>query len=404
MKVPEAIGARLSRFGRARGGGSTGVTAPVRCDRRTKHLAKRLRPGDIAVIDHVDLDQVSAEALLDREVGAVLNIAPSISGRYPNLGPRLLVDAGVPLVDDVDPEIFARVHEGERLTLDGGTLVRGRSVLATGTPQTSEAVSAAMEAARAGIAVQLEAFAANTVEYLRSEHDLIFDGVGVPAVATPMEGRHVVVAVRGYRHSEDIAALRAYIREFRPVLIGVDGGADTLIDAGHRPDIVIGEFDCVSDEALSGGAELVVHADRDGRASGLKRVRGLGREAAAFRGACTAEDAAMLLADDAGASLIVLAGSHSDLEEFLDRGRAAMAGMFLTRLRVGGKLVDARGAARLHRSRISPWSLLALAGAALPVVVAAAFTAPGGVGFADLLSPRWHVLAEYAYRLTGLFT
>ncbi|KIH99477.1 thiamin pyrophosphokinase [Streptomonospora alba] len=394
----------MSRFGRGRGGGSTGVTAPVRCDRRTKNLAKRLRPGDIAVIDHVDLDRASAEALLEREVAAVLNTAVSISGRFPNLGPRLIVEAGVPLVDDVDPEVFARVHEGERLTLDGGALLKGESVLATGTPQTSESVAAAMDAARAGISVQLEAFAANTAEYLRHEHDLLFDGVGIPDVSTPMEGRHVLVAVRGYHHREDLAALHPYIRDFRPVLIGVDGGADALVEAGFRPALVVGDFDCVSDQALNSGAELVVHADRDGRAPGLKRVRELGREAAAFRGAGSGEDAAILLADHAGASVIVLAGAQSALEEFLDRGRVGMAGSFLTRLRVGGRLVDAKGAARLYRRRISPWSLIALAGAALLVVVLAALSSPARSGYVAFLTTRWDLLAEYAYRLTGLFT
>ncbi|MFD0801885.1 putative cytokinetic ring protein SteA, partial [Streptomonospora algeriensis] len=268
MKVPEVLVARFSRFGRVREGGSTGVTGPVRCDRRTRNLATRLSPGDIAVIDHLDLDRVSAEALLQRGVAAVLNAAASISGRYPNLGPRLLVEAGVPLVDNVDPEVFARVHEGEQLTLDGGTLLRDGSVVATGTPQTPESVAAAMEAARAGVAVQLEAFATNTAEYLRHEHDLLFDGVGIPDVSTPMQGRHVLVVVRGYHHREDLAALHPYIREFRPVLIGVDGGADALIEAGFRPALVVGDFDCVSDQALTSGAELVVHADRDGRAPG----------------------------------------------------------------------------------------------------------------------------------------
>lgn len=188
------------------------------------------------------------------------------------------------------------------------------------------------------------------------------------------------------------------------MLIGVDGGADALVEAGFRPAVVVGDFDGVGDRALSGGAELVVHADRDGRAPGLKRVRELGRDAAAFRGAGSGEDAAILLADAAGASVIVVAGARSALEEFLDRGRVGMAGAFLTRLRVGGKLVDAEAAARLHRRRLSPWSLLALAGAALVVVVLAALSSPAGAEYAALLTKRWDLLADFAYRLTGLFT
>nr|WP_255430259.1 putative cytokinetic ring protein SteA [Streptomonospora sp. PA3] len=386
---------------RPRRGGRTGIVAPVRCDRRTNRLLKRLRPGDIAVIDHVDLDRASAEALLDAGVSAVLDTSPGISGRYPNLGPRVLADAGIPFVDHVDPEVFARVHEGEPLTLDGGTLLRGTTVLATGTPQTSESVAAAMEAARAGMSVQLEAFAANTAEYLRRDHALLVDGLGVPAVSTPIEGRHVLVAVRGYRHREDLAALRPYIRQFRPVLIGVDGGADELMEAGHRPDIIVGDLELVSDKALVSGAELVVRTDRDGRSPGLKRVRDLGLDAVCFPAAGSGEDAAMLLADDAGAGLIVTAGTRAGLQELLDSGRAGMAGTFLTRLRVGGKLVDAEGAIRLHRSRISPWSLLGLAGAALLTLAVAAYGSPAGTVYTAFIAMRWDALAHW---FTGLLT
>ena len=401
MKVPTALGARFSRFRRPKDGGSTGVTAPVRADRRTKNLTKRLRPGDIAVIDHTDLDRVSAEALVECGVSAVLNVATGISGRDPTLGPQMIVEAGIPLVDEVDPEVFARVREGEVLHLEGGRLLRGGETVAQGVVQDAESVATAMDEARAGLSVQLEAFAANTMEYLKRERELLFDGVGVPRIATPIEGRHVLIVVRGYHYREDIAALRSYIREYRPVMIGVDGGADALMEAGYRPDVIVGDFDSVSDRVLGCGAELVVHAYRDGRAPGLKRLTDLGHEAVVFPATGTSEDVAMMLADDYGAQLIVAVGTHATLEEFLDKGRAGMASTFLTRLRVGGKLVDAKGVSRLYRSRISPWSLLALVAASLLTILVAAWSSPVGQVFLANAGARWDA---FLYWLTGLFS
>ena len=217
----------------------------------------------------------------------------------------------------------------------------------------NEAVQAAMTLARAGLSDQLEAFAQNTMDYLRKERELLFDGVGVPDITTDLDGRHALIVVRGYHYKEDLETLRHYIREYRPVLIGVDGGADALIEARHKPDLIVGDMDSVSDDALRCGAEIVVHAYRDGRAPGLERVRALGVEPVVFPATGTSEDVAMLLADDKGATLIVAVGTHVTLVEFLDKGRQGMASTFLTRLRVGGKLVDAKGVSRLYRARIS---------------------------------------------------
>src|SRR5690606_949627 len=352
------------------------------------------------IIDHGDLDRVSAEALVECGVSAVVHAAKSISGRYPNLGPQLLVEAGIPLVDEVGPEIFTQIEEGERLRLEGNTLLRGDTVVAKGVEQDAESIKAAMAEARAGLAVQLEAFAANTMEYLKRERALLLEGVGVPEITTPIEGRHVLIVVRGYHYREDLAALRPYIREYRPVIIGVDGGADALLEAGYRPDIIVGDFDSVSDRALACGAELVVHAYRDGRAPGLRRLTELGYEAVVFPATGTSEDVAMMLADDAGAALIVAVGTHATLEEFLDKGRAGMASTFLTRLRVGGKLVDAKGVSRLYRSRISPWTLLLLVAASLLTIVVAAYCSPAGQVSLTFLAARWDA---FYYWLTGLF-
>ncbi len=353
-----------------------GVHGVVRVDPRTKSLTKRLRPGEIAVIDHLDLDRVSAEALVACAPAAVLNAARSTSGRYPNLGPEILVSAGVPLLDDLGPDILTLV-EGHRVRVVESEVYEGERLVAEGVLQDEHTVAAATEAAREGLAVQLESFAANTMDYLRRERELLLDGVGVPDISTVIEGRQVLIVVRGYHYKEDLVVLRPYIREYRPVLIGVDGGADAILEAGWKPDMIVGDMDSVSDRALACGAEVVVHAYRDGRAPGVERVEQLGVPHVVFPATGTSEDVAMLLADDKGAELIVAVGTHATLVEFLDKGRSGMASTFLTRLRVGGKLIDAKGVSRLYRHRISNWqlALLVLAGLLALVVALAATTA-----------------------------
>lgn len=365
-----------------------GVTGTVRVDPRTKALTKRLRPGDVAVIDHLDIDRVSAEALVACQPAAVLNAARSTSGRYPNLGPEILVQAGIPLVDDLGPDIMA-LTEGRAVRVLDAAVYDGPTLVAEGVQQTAATVEANLDEARAGLSVQLESFAANTMDYLRRERDLLLDGVGVPDISTPIDGRQVLIVVRGYHYKEDLATLRPYIVEYRPVLIGVDGGADAILEAGWTPHLIVGDMDSVSDRALTCGAEVVVHAYRDGRAPGIARVEQLGVKHVVFPATGTSEDVAMLLADDKGAELIVAVGTHATLVEFLDKGRSGMASTFLTRLRVGGKLVDAKGVSRLYRQRISNFQLGALvASGLLALGVALAATAAGqtllGLGGARL--------------------
>lgn len=378
-----------------------GTVGVARLDRRTKNLTKRLRPGDIAVIDHVDIDRVSADALVGCQVAAVVNAAPSVSGRYPNLGPEILLAAGIPLLDSVGDTVFREVRDGDVVRLDGDTLYGSREqVLAVGAEQDAETIGAAMAEARAGLATQLEAFAANTMEYLLKERDLLLDGVGVPEIRTKLEGRHALIVVRGYDYRQDLRALRPYIREYRPILIGVDGGADALVEDGYQPDLIVGDMDSVSDAVLRCGAEVVVHAYADGNAPGLQRVQDLGVEAVVFPAAGTSEDVAMLLADEAGAQLIVAVGTHATLVEFLDKGRQGMASTFLTRLRVGGKLVDAKGVSRLYRTRISAWSLVALVLATLIAMAAAVFVSSAGQAYGDLVADAW---ADFTFWLGGIF-
>jgi uncharacterized membrane-anchored protein len=375
------------------------TTGVVRLDRRTKRLVGRLRPGDIAVIDHVDLDRVAADSLVAVGVAAVLNAKPSISGRYPNLGPEVLIQAGIPLIDDLGEGLFETLRDGDVVRVEGETVYRGDEPVATGTRQDAESVGKAMLDAREGLSVQLEAFAANTMEYLLQERALLLDGVGVPEIDTKISGRHVLIVVRGYDYQADLDVLRPYIREFKPVLIGVDGGADALIEGGYSPDIIVGDMDSVSDDVLRCGAEVIVHAYPDGRAPGLARVHQLGVPAITFPAAATSEDLAMLLADEKGATLIVAVGTHANLGEFLDKGRGGMASTFLTRLKVGGKLVDAKGVSRLYRQNISGSSLLLLVLSAIAAMTSAVAVSTVGKAYLGLFSEWWDNLMFHVQRL-----
>lgn len=380
---------------------SVGVSGPARVDRRTKNLTKRLRPGDIAVIDHEDLDRVSAEALVACRPAAVVNAASSTSGRYPNLGPEIIVEAGIPLIDAAGPAVMA-LKDGMPLTVRDGQLTsEGGAAVGLGTLLDTETVAEAMALARAGLSDQMEAFAANTMDYLRQERDLLFDGVGVPAISTSLEDRHALIVVRGYHYKEDLQALRHYIREYKPILIGVDGGADALLEARLRPHLIVGDMDSVSDAALTCGAEIVVHAYRDGRAPGLERVEGLGVTPVVFPATGTSEDVAMLLADDKGATLIVAVGTHVTLVEFLDKGRSGMASTFLTRLRVGGKLIDAKGVSRLYRSRISIATVFAMLTVGMLALGTALWATEGGRALLQVFGAQ---LDDLWSTVQGVFT
>jgi uncharacterized membrane-anchored protein len=391
---------KISRIRRKTSEDLPGVTATARLDRRTKNLANRLCPGDIAIIDHEDLDLTGADALIGRSVGAVVNVAQSISGRYPNRGPLLLIEAGIPLIDDVGPEVFDRVKEGQSVRLDGDTLYVGDEAVAKGREQDAQSVATAMAEAKVNVTAEIEAFAANTLEYIKHEYTLLAEGVGVPAMRTNLEGRDVMVVARGYHHREDLATLRSYIRERKPAMVAVDGGADAILEVGYRPDLIFGDMDSVSDRALTCGAEIVVHAYPDGRAPGLPRVRALGLDPVVCPAAGTSEDVALLIADEKGASLIVAVGMHHTLVEFLDKGRSGMASTFLTRLRVDDKIVDAKGVSRLYQSRVSAKAVIPLVFAAAVTVVVAILVLPAGQIFIRYFGTQ---LGTFWYWLTGLF-
>ena len=394
--------------------GLPGVTGTVRLDRRTPALVRRLRPGDIAVVDHLDLDRASAESLLDCGVVAVVNAASFISGRYPNLGPELLARSGVVMVGDVGAEVFSRLRDGSTVRVHEGAVLLGEETVVTGHELGADEIDTLMQDARSGLSTQLQSFTHNTTEFLRREQELLLHGQGVPETKTVLHGRPVVVVVRGYDYREDLRGLKRFIREQRPVLVGVDAGADALIAAGHRPDIVVVGEDglaqgstagergsTVSDKALRSSREVVMHADRAGRAIGAERLDRLGVRHQTLSASGTSEDVALLLADVRGASLIIAVGTHATLDEFLDRQRAGLASTFLTRLRVGPKLVDAKGVPQLYAGRVRLWHLaLVLLAGLIALGAAIAATPVGG----DWWSSFGGALSDVLDWIQGLFT
>ncbi|WP_205698047.1 putative cytokinetic ring protein SteA [Conexibacter sp. SYSU D00693] len=369
------------------------VHGPARLGRRTKLLVKTLKPGDVAVLDHLDLDRVSAEDLVERGVAAVLNCRASSSGTYPNMGPLLLVQAGVHLVDLPDDAVFSRLHEGEPITIEGGEVRNAKgATVATGTVQDPAAVEAATDARRREIGEALAAFAQNTVEHVLEEQELLSGKLDLPRFDTDFRDRPALVVVRGVDHVEDLNALRPYVRDVKPVLVGVDGGANAILEAGFRPDMVVGDMDSVSDATLRCGAEVVVHAYRDGRAPGSERLERLGIPHKVLPAPGTSQDVAMLIAYEKGAELIVSVGSQSNLVEFLDKARRGMSSTFLTRLRIGEVLVDAKGVSRLYRPRPGLGPLLVVAAAGLLVLVLVIALTPGLSDVADLLWLKLEVL------------
>jgi uncharacterized membrane-anchored protein len=382
-------------------GGQAGIAGPVRKDKRTKQLVKRLRPGDVAVIDHLDLDRVAAETLVERRPAVVVNAASSISGRYPNPGPMILLEAGIPMLDTAGQGVF-ELREGEQVRIDerGAVLRADGGEVARGEWLVPEDVRKRVDDAKDNLAAALEDFTLNTLSYVRRDRDLLLEGLDLPPLKTRIRDRHVLVVVRGHDYKKDLETLRGYISEFRPVLIGVDGGADALLEAGYKPDIILGDMDSVTNEALACGAEVVVHAYPDGRAPGRERVERLGLRPRILPGAGTSEDMAMLLAYEADCDLIVAVGTHASMVDFLDKGRAGMASTFLVRLKVGTKLVDAKGVNRLYRVGVRRADLMVLVAAAL---VAMMVVTVMSASLRDVWETIFELVRVFVHRLVSLF-
>jgi uncharacterized membrane-anchored protein len=369
------------------------IHGTVRLGKKTKNLVKRLRTGDIAVIDHADLDRIAAEDLASSGVSAVVNVAPFSTGRYPNAGPLLLAQAGVRLIDAPAAPLFEELRDGDQVVVEGGEVRRGDDVLASGRLLTAADLGEQLSRQREQIDEALAAFAENTMTHVREEGELLAGGgIELPRTRTEFRDRHVLIVVRGTTYRSDLRALRAYIGDVRPVLVGVDGGADALLEEGLDPDVILGDMDSASDGALLNGAELIVHAYPDGRAPGTERLAELGLDHLRIPASATSQDVAMLLAYEKGAALIVMVGAHFNLTEFLDKDRAGMSSTFLARLRVGETLVDAKGVSRLYNPGVSGGQLAAFALVSLILISVVILSLPELSNFSELLWLKIKVL------------
>jgi uncharacterized membrane-anchored protein len=360
-------------------------------DRDIDRLLRRVGPGDVVVLDARDLDRVTADALVDARVAAVINASPSISGRYPNLGPEVLVVNGITLIDDAGPDVFKKIKDGMRVRVHEGAVYTGDRRLAVGVERGDEEISELMHEAKSGLVAHLEAFAGNTIEFIRSESPLLIDGIGIPDIDVDLNRRHVVIVAEEDSAADDLKSLKPFIKEYQPVLVGVGTGADVLRKAGYRPQLIVGDPDKMTADVLRSGAQVVLPADADGHAPGLERIQDLGVGAMTFPAAGSAIDLALLLTDHHGAALIVTAGHTATIEEFFDRTRAqSNPSTFLTRLKVGRKLVDARAVATLYRNRISGGAIALLVLAMLIAIIVALWVSRADHAVLDWIANYWN--------------
>lgn len=341
------------------------IKGRLKKDKKTKNLTNRLKPGDIALISHKDLDEVAALSLLEKRVAAVINIEETISGRYPNQGPDVLIEANIPMFQAQEPQLFELIEEGEIIEIVDDAIILKGSKVGSCELLDEHKVKELLNIGYENIEKELEGFIENTLEYAKKEKGLVTGKIPIPKTKTGLKDRHTLVVVRGSDYKADLEAINSYISEMKPILIGVDGGGDALMEFGYTPDIVVGDMDSISDKCLERAGEIIVHAYPDGRAPGLERVKSLGLDATVFPAPGTSEDIAFLLAYGNGADLIVAVGSHSNMIDFLEKGRSGMSSTFLVRLKVGSKLVDAKGVNKLYQSTFKLKYVIGIAIAAL---------------------------------------
>ncbi|MET8874886.1 putative cytokinetic ring protein SteA [Nocardia sp. NPDC004604] len=384
-----------------------GLTGIARVDRNTRRLLKRVGPGDVVILDEMDLDRLTADRLVEAGVVAVVNTSPSISGRYPNLGPEVLVANGILLLDTVSSDAF-KIKDGTKVRIDEGVVYADKlvkkvpEVLVTGIELTESDIAERMIEARNGLADHLEAFAGNTIEFIRTESALLIDGIGVPELELEMKHRHVVVVADGPDHAHDLKRLKPFIKEYVPIMVGVGRGADTLMKQGYRPDLIVGDPDEITTATLKCGAEMILPADTDGQAKGLERIQDLGIGAMTFPSSGAASDLALLLAHHHGAALIVTAGAAASLDDFFDRGRRdSNPATFLTRLKIGTELVDAKAVATLYRNRVSGTAIAMVVLAALLAVIVVMLASNTGAEALDWATDIWNRFALWAQGQIG---
>lgn len=325
----------------------------VKKDKRTKRLIYKLRPGDIALLCHEDIDEIAAEALIKSKVKCIINTEKTITGFYPNNGPLKLLKNRIPIYEIEDKSIFNIIEDGGIIEIENNKLYYLNKYIGKCRLIEKDEILKLYDLGCKNIDLKLNDFIDNTIFYAKKEKSWITNKIDLPEVGTLIRNRDVLVVVRGNGYKEDLRAIFDYVKSKKPVLIGVDGGGDALLELGLIPDIVIGDLDSVSDKCLQLCKEIIVHAYPNGYAPGLSRIKNKGLEAKIFSSAGTSEDIAMLLAYNYGAKLIVAVGAHNCMIDFLEKGRKGMGSTFLVRTKIGSKLVDAKGINKLYDEKLN---------------------------------------------------
>ncbi|MFW5976428.1 MAG: putative cytokinetic ring protein SteA [Bacillota bacterium] len=370
------------------------ISGKVKIDQKTKDLVKRIKPGEIAIINHKDIDQIAGQSLKEKKVKAVINLNKSISGKYPNKGPLILHEAGIPIIDNCDSGILSLLKENENISIIDGIILKNGDKIGSGNLLTKKEINNKLKKAEKNLTRELDKFIDNTLYYAHKEKSLILD-VQIPDIDINFKRRQALIVVRGPNYKKDLLTVKSYIDEINPIIIAVDGGADACLEQGYNPDIIIGDMDSVSDKALLCGALVIVHAYPDGEAPGLDRIEKLGIKSISFPAPGTSEDIAMLLAFEKGAELITAVGTHSNMVDFLEKGRPGMASTLLVRMKIGNKLVDARGVNKLYKSDIHYhyWFQILLA-ILVPISILGIFSPPIK-HFLQLLVMRLSLILSY---------
>ncbi|WP_240675721.1 putative cytokinetic ring protein SteA [Ammoniphilus sp. CFH 90114] len=359
------------------------VRGTVIVDRKTKNLLKRIKPGQIAVICHEDIDEIAARDLVATKVKAVINTATSISGSYMSVGAKILLHHHIPLYDT---EVhLSKFHDGDTIEIIDDKIIFSDATYAVSREVTQQEVAEKLELAHGNLESRLHLFIENTLDYAQREKDFFTSSLPGLPLDTKLSKRHVLIVVRGKHYREDLRAIRSYIEDYHPILIGVDGGADALLEEGWTPDLIIGDMDSVSDYALNSGAEIIVHAYPNGYAPAGSRLEQLNVAYHVLPAPGTSEDVAMLFAYEHGAEWIVALGAHSNMIDFLEKGRKGMASTVLVRMKMGMKLIDAKGVSMLYQRRVKWKNFFFLSSAAAVPVVAASLISPAVRQF-------WHLL------------
>ena len=358
----------------------------------------RLRAGDIAVVDAPDISRQEAQRLIDAQPAAVVNLAQFSTGAVPNFGPHMLLESGTLLIEGAGEELRQGLKDGKKARVtDDGRIHLGDRAIGAGTVVTAASAEASFTEAQRSLVDHMEYFFGNTIQFIHSEAPLLLDGLGIPDTGATIEGRKVLVVSPGEGHRNQVKLLRNFIREYSPVIIGVDSAADTLVELGYQPDLIVGNPAGIGADTLRSGARVVLPADPDGHAVGLERIQDLGIGAMTFPTAAdSATDLALLLADYHGAQLIVNAGSRFDLNGVFADAEGATPSALLTRTKVGPKLVDATAISDLYnvgsgRGLAWLWAILGLLVAVAAIILVVGLSGPGS--FTDNLIDTWNSIA-----------